>query len=196
MNKNFIIGLMFLFLLSTVSAYLPHQQNNDFDLVISSNNATNCNLTYIQNPDGSKNTLNLAMTKDGTSFIKEIKGGNFSLLGDSCIHISCFDGITYETGSICREITPSGKGGTANIVFFVFVILMLYGITFVGFFGKNIPITILGGMAMLGLGLYTINNGIIIYQDWLTNYFSYITIAIGAVLALWAIIEWIQEELG
>ena len=79
------------------------------------------------------------------------------------------------------------------LIFFVFVIIMLYGITLIGFFGKNIPVTILGGMSLLGLGLYTINNGIIIYRDWLTNYFSYVTIAIGAILAIWATLEAIQE---
>ena len=67
--------------------------------------------------------------------------------------------------------------------------VLLYGITFFGFFGKNIPMTILGGMALLFLGVYLINHGIIIYRDTLTNYIAYVTIAVGAITALWAILE-------
>ena len=49
--------------------------------------------------------------------------------------------------------------------------------------------TILGGMMMMFLGVYTINYGIIIFRDNLTNYFSYVTIGIGFILSSWAVLE-------
>lgn len=91
------------------------------------------------------------------------------------------------------DITPSGNSGNNNTWFFIFVIVLIYAITFIAFFGKNEAITIMGGMAMIGLGVYIINNGLIVYRDWLTNYVAYITLGLGAIMALWAIIELLQE---
>ena len=125
MNKTIIglIGLMLcLMILPMVNAgFLPQQQNKPFDLVITSNNATACNLTYIQYPDGTKTYYNLVMTKNGQTFDKTISSGNYSQLGTICHGIICSDGSTIpETGSICREITPSGSlfsSGQATTIF-------------------------------------------------------------------------------
>jgi len=89
----------------------------------------------------------------------------------------------------CFDITPSGESGTTNTVFFIFIILMIYGIALIGFFGKNIPVTIIGGMAMMFLGVYVVNSGLIIYRDNLTNYFSYLTIGLGIIFTSWALLE-------
>ena len=120
-----------------------------------------------------------------------ILGGNFSELGIYSYGINCANGENTLGGTYVNyfEVTPSGQGGTANMVFFIFIIILLYTLTFIGFFGRNIPITILGGMALLFLGIYLINYGIIIYRDNLTNYIAYITIAVGAITAFWATLE-------
>ena len=123
-----------------------------------------------------------------------------STLGDGFVNYTFSDTLilgnynyfTSDGFSDYFEITPSGQGGTDNIIFFLFVILLIYGITFIGFFGKNIPITILGGMTLLFLGVYLINNGIIIFRDNITNYISYLTIAIGGITSFWAILEQID----
>jgi len=194
MNNKLIIGLMFgLMLISMVSAYDSHKQNIDYNLVVNSNNATACNVTYIKFPNGSSDILNQAMTRDATTFYTTIGGGNFSTLGDTCLGVSCTDGSTNEVGSKCLEITPSGNGGVSNIVFFVFLIVFIYGINFFGFFGKNEIMTILGGMALMFLGLYMVNQGVIIYRDNLTNYFAYLTIAWGFISSMWAVFELIQD---
>ena len=90
------------------------------------------------------------------------------------------------------EVTSSGKSGGATVVIFLFIIVIVYGITGVGFFGRNIPITILGGMAMVGLGVYLINEGMLIYRDWITIYFAHITWALGAIVAMWALVEQLE----
>jgi hypothetical protein len=121
-------------------------------------------------------------------FYLTIGGGNFSKTGIYTYGIDCMDDFG---GSLAGafEVTPSGQAGIENIVFFILIILLIYGITFFGFFGKNIPLTILGGMAMLFLGVYLINNGIISYRNDLTNYIAYVTIGVGAIASMWAILE-------
>jgi len=145
-------------------------------------------LTSIQEPDSTITIMNTNMTKIGTeynyTFCNTTKIGNYryTVCGDK------------NSGFVCENIdfsiTPSGEQGIENTIFFVFIILLIYGITFISFFyGRNIPMTILGGMAMMFLGVYTINNGIIIFRDTLTNYISYLTIGIGFILSSWATLE-------
>lgn len=115
-----------------------------------------------------------------------VTGGNFTRIGGYGYATICNSSNQVGFVSAGFIVTPSGEGGTSNIVFILFLILMLYGINLFGFFGKNETMTLLGGMALIFLGVYLINNGIIIYRDNLTNYFSYITIAWGVVSALMA----------
>ncbi len=151
---------------------------------------TQVNLTQVIRR-GENSTILLAgefpMTKNGSNF--NYSFSNTFILG-KYEYTTCGDlSGTKKCEPVSFEITPSGKGGTANMVFFIFIILILYTITFFGFFGKNIPITILGGMAMMFLGIYIIQEGLIIYRDTLTIYFSYLTISIGVVMAFWALLE-------
>jgi hypothetical protein len=155
---------------------------------------TYVNLTSIIKSGESSDTILIGkyMDKNGYDYnytycpdaIGEYK---YNMIGDK-------DGVaTQET--IIFSVTPSGNSGTANIAFFILVILLVYGITFVGFFGKNEYMTILGAMAMIFLGVYLFNNGIIIFRDDLTRYLSYLTMGIGAILAIWTGIVIIQENL-
>jgi hypothetical protein len=92
------------------------------------------------------------------------------------------------------EISPSGNESNSSInTFYVLIIILIYSISFVGFFGKNEWVTILGGMGMMALGLYTINSGLVVYQDFITKVFSWTTIGIGAFFTLVSGISLIQE---
>jgi len=44
-------------------------------------------------------------------------------------------------------------------------------------------------------GVWIVQNGIVIYRDNLTNYFGYVTIGIGAIVSLMAILGWIDENM-
>lgn len=190
MKKSGLIFLMLMiFSITLVSAYDGHERYTDLGVAISSNNATSCEVTWFKQVDKVTTNLNINLDKDGTSFTGIINSGNFSQLGDICYGLSCTDGETSESGNECYKVTPSGKNGTSNIVFFVFMILLLYSLNLIAFFGKNIPITVLSGLALIFLGVYMINNGVIIYQDNLTNYLAYITIGVGTITALWAALE-------
>jgi len=101
-TRKLIFTLMLgMFLISMVSGYDPHKQSTDFDLVISSNNATACNLTYVQSPNNTKVIYNVALDKDGQTFAKNVTSNNFTDIGDTCMGITCYDGVGYEVGSVC-----------------------------------------------------------------------------------------------
>jgi hypothetical protein len=100
------------------------------------------------------------------------------------VTIFCLDGLNNGSTEAYYNITPSGNSGNSNDLFFVFLIVLIYAVTLIGFFGRNVIVSLLGGMFMMALGLYAITQGVIIYRDWITNYFSYLTIAIGVYISI------------
>jgi len=197
LNKLYLIGFALILIsfleLNLVSAYDSHKQNTDLTFTINSNNGTSCNITVADTPNGNI-TINQKASRFSQTFTFYLNNSNFITLGDYCYNLECTDGISIESGSRCFTLTPSGNNGTNNLVFIIFVIIMVYAIAFIGFFGKNEIVTILGGMFMIGLGIYLVNNGIIVYRDWITNYFSYITIGIGSFFSLFTTIELINSN--
>jgi VIT1/CCC1 family predicted Fe2+/Mn2+ transporter len=117
-NKYARMGAMFgliiclaisMMVMASAEDYLPHKQNTNLDLVITSNIATSCTLLTITQPDGTQNALNLSMTKSGQAFSKNITGGNYSQLGNVCHKIICTDGTNPITGDECRLVSSSGE---------------------------------------------------------------------------------------
>lgn len=195
MKKIFIFLILGLFLFSLVGAASIGTIKQGEEMQITNycqdGTCTYMNLTSITYPNGTTFNINAEMTKDGQNFAydytpMELGTYNFKTCGNPSGNYIC-DSDTFES-------TPSGNSGTSNLVFFVFVILFLYGINILGFFKENAIMTILGGMALIFLGAYIVNNGIIIYRDNLTNYIAYITIGWGLVSTIVAIYqEWLQD---
>ncbi|GBE19352.1 hypothetical protein BMS3Abin17_00075 [archaeon BMS3Abin17] len=192
MKKIICFMILSIFIISLISAESigTFPQDADVEIYNTCNNCTYCNYTRIKGVNNQTLLSNVQATQDGTYFYYNLGEGNTTTLGDYTYCYDCGNAAESETGCNTFKITPSGKSGTENLVTIIFLVLMIYGITFIGFFyGRNIPITILGGMAMMFLGIYLINSGVIIYRDNLTNYFSYLTIALGAIMAFWAALE-------
>jgi hypothetical protein len=191
--KGLLLLFTGIFLISFISASPGvYKQGEPISLTQTCADCTYINITSITAPNGIQIVGQVEMTKEGSVFNYTLDS---SLTGD--LGTYRVNGIgdplgTDEVWTYSFEVTPSGKGGTENTVFFIFIILFLYGITFSGFFGKNIPITILGGMALMFLGVYMITEGIIIYRDNLTNYIAYLTIAMGAITSFWATLEQLE----
>ncbi len=122
-----------LFIITLINAYSPHKQNTDFSVVFDQPNATFCNVTNIQYPDGSFSYINQEMTKTGNTFNFTINSGNFSQIGNTCIGLVCYDPTAtpqYEEGSVCREVTISGaseisSGAGISLGMSLFIILIL-----------------------------------------------------------------------
>lgn len=178
--------------LVSATDYRPHERNTDLEFSVTSNNATLCNVTTLESPTGIS-VINLPMTKNFQDFYITINAKNFTTLGDYCFNIECSNSLTSESGSVCRNVTPSGNNGTSNIAFIIFIIAGIYAVGFIGFFGRNEIVALIGGMFMVALGVYIVTNGIIIYQDYITNYFAYITLGLGAFFSISSAISLIEE---
>ncbi len=193
MKKILLILLVSLLLVTTISASIESlgafKQGESINLIQNCADCSYNNITTVMLGNGTLLTINDNMQKDRAFFNLTLDSGNALSLGTYFINgIGDPSGVD-TTWSYTLEVTPSGEDGNENTIFFIFVILLIYGITFTGFFGKNIPITVLGGMAMLFLGIYLVSQGIIIYRDNLTNYIAYLTIAIGGICSIWALLE-------
>ena len=191
-EKKVLVMLLMLFLFMPLMS-AAHRQNADLLIEHSvrvedrPEPTTICNITF-RNPDKAALITSEYLTFNASTQQHEylIESNNFTNPGTYTYDITCNFQSAWKTESFETEITPSGQSGNANIVFFIFLILMLYGINLVGYFGRNAPMTLLGGMALMFLGVYLINQGVIIYRDNLTNYFSYVTLAWGFVSAFLA----------
>jgi len=185
MKKLMLTIMLGIFLVSMISAYSPHEQDTAWNVVISSNNATSCNVSYVQYPTNTIVTLNAAMHKDGTSFNYTLAAGNFTGIGDICAGISCTDGTTNEVGSVCRAITPSGFAGTFQLYIIILIILM--AVILLGFSIKEAWFVVLGGMGFIMLGVYSLNSGIVGFRDmFMTWAISLFEIGIGTILSVGA----------
>ena len=157
--------------------YLPQKQKLGFNLVVQSNNATACNLSYIQYPNGLSTIFNLPLAKNGNTFSLSVGSSNYSQLGSICHGVVCGTGSSVETGAVCREITPSGFTKTATF-FFIFIVII--GLVFaIGVKLENKWIMTLASILVLLFGFFILINGIDIIKDTMTTY------AIG--LIVWAL---------
>jgi len=113
LQKLIILIIIVLTILPLVSATPTHKQNTDLEFSITSNNATQCNLTSINAP-GSLITINQEGTKSFQTFNFTIDGGNYSEFGTYCHNIECSDDSTIVSGEKCYEINYFGKELTSS----------------------------------------------------------------------------------
>ena len=171
----------------------PEKQGEDLLLYQTCNNCTSCNFTRLSSPSNDTLLSNMQAIKDGTYYSFNVLGGNSTELGTYTYCYSCGKSVESRVGCVDIPVTPSGRNGSSNIALVILLIIIVYAITFISFFGRNMILSILTGMLMTFFGLWIIRNGLVIYRDNLTNYFGYATMAIGALIALWSILAWIEE---
>ena len=192
--KLSLVFITILFSLTLTSA-IPDslgtfKQGECMELYQLCDNCTYINLTSIKFPDSTVTKFDTRMTKQGVDYNHSFC--STSLIGDYLYNICGDKDGSFICETLSFQVTPSGTKG--NQAFFIIVILIAYGVAFIGFFGKNEWITIFGGLIMMFLGIYIVNNGIIIFRDVLTVAISYITIFLGAFFALFTTISLIKEN--
>lgn len=181
MKKLLLFLIIGIFLISFVTASISDlgtfKQGSCINIPQTCPDCTYNNISKIT-MDGESNTVlgEVVMQKDDTYY--NYTFCNTTLVGEYTINGYGDEGGTKDTWEYKFKITPSGN--SSNEVLYIVLILIIYGITFVGFFGKNEIITLLGSLAMIWLGIYLINEGIIIYRDWITNGIAYLTIGLAA----------------
>jgi len=171
-----VVTILVFTIMPMVSAYDSHKQNEDYTLIISSNNATECNLTYINKEIG----LILPLNKEGYDFEILIKGTNFTNISDICFGGVCTDSITFEPFSKCLSITPTGKSidnvGQISVGILYFLIILAFGLIFLGYLFINKESIWLNyfGIFLMCLGF------IFIYYDLHLNNLYAVTIAVDS----------------
>jgi hypothetical protein len=204
-NTNRIIAIFMLVALISLFSMLPVVSAEVKNLgtfkqgkcVILKQTCANCtfvNITSVTTKNSAGASVQMlgevAMTKIGTEY-----NYTFCLTSNSGEYTyNTFgnpDGV-LEVQPVTFTINPSGN--TAPLGLFIIAIGIIYFIGFFGFFGKHQWVSALGGMAMITLGIYTINNGIDVYRTFITDVFSWTTIGIGTIFTLVPLIEFIQEN--
>ena len=91
------------------------------------------------------------------------------------------------------EVTPSGYTETLGFYFILIGIVSL--VILLGFLIKEAWFVVIGGLVLMIVGLYSLNNGIAGFKDmFLTWAISLFEIGVGFVLSVGAAFEKIQEE--
>jgi len=196
--KRLIIIISLIFLImpmviaeSDITKISPVQQGKLVNLQQTCANCTYVNITKLSSPSSLILLTGALMTKNGNAYNYTFRGNQelgtyiVNTCGDLDGYVAC-DSFTYD-------VTPSGKSNLLGV--FLIVITFIYAIAFFGFFGKNEWLAILGGMGMITLGLFTLNNGIDIYRSFITETFSWTTIGIGAFFSITAGMSIIEENL-
>lgn len=190
-----IIGIIIFLIIPMASASIDKiptvKQNNCVNLPQTNLNVTIEMITFVQLPDGTRDNVYLGMNNTGNgtwsyNYCNTNQLGEYNVNGRNEV----------DSWNYYFEVTPSGNPSTGtNVGLFIIMAIILYSIAFIGFFGRSEWVTIIGGLGMIALGLYSINSGVIIYKDFITNVFSWTTIGLGAFFSLFAGINIIQENL-
>lgn len=197
MNKKlFVILILSVFMFGLVNAESigDYQANQPMQITNYCEDAT-CtymNLISLEYPNATIIYPNISMDNNNQIFNysyipTELGIYTFKTCGDPSGIIIC--------NSDTFNVTPSGNSGTNNILLYIIILVLGYILNLLGFFNKNVTITILGGIILIFVGIYMLQNGIIIYRDNLTLAISYITLFWGAGSALWAAVEEIQDSM-
>lgn len=122
----------------------------------------------------------------------DVLGGNFTEIGNYFYYLHC---NSSERGGFAQglfKVTPSGDDDVLGL--FIILIGMVYIISFVGFFGRNEWVSILGGMSMMILGVYILQNGIDVYRNFMTTALSSTTIGLGVLFTFIPLMEMLRRN--
>lgn len=188
-NKYVLFMLLGILLIGTMSASLGTFKSGscvDIKTILNTSAVTISSINY----PNSLSALGIKpMTKKGLTF-------NYTFcdtynLGTYNYDYNDTEGNVYVNSF---EITSSGSSSSNISNYFWILIILTWGVAFVGFFGRNVWVTVFGGMGMIVFGIYILTQGITIYENWVTQAISYFSMGIGAFFMIYSLIEYIEEE--
>jgi hypothetical protein len=193
-NKLILIMLLGLFLIGNVMALDSlgtFKQNQTVRITQVCSDATYITISSITYPNSAIIISGVNMTSAGSgeyyyTFNKASVVGRYDVRGIS-------DGCD-KTFATYFDITPSGNYGNDNMIWYIVIIFLAYFVGFMGFFGKNVWVSVIGGFSMMILGIYIYTQGVIIYLNWVSNAISAITLALGMLFVTIPLVEYLQEE--
>ena len=182
--------LLFLFIIPLVNAQLGTFKQNDCVTIKTITNATSANISTISYPNGGIAVNNTEMSKVGSSFTYVFC--NTSQIGYYVYDYTDSEGYYYVNNF---EISPSGFTGTLG--FYIILLVVLALVITLGFSIKEGWFVVIGGMGLIILGLYSINNGIAGFRDmFMTWAISLFLIGTGTFLAIKSTLEMMDVEVA
>lgn len=130
----------------------------------------------------------VAMTKTGSEY-------NYTFCKTGYIGEYTYNTLGNPDGVLTVEPVTFNIGQN-SIILYVIIFIIIYAVSFIGFFGRNIWVSLIGGFGMMALGIFVMNAGIDGFRMFITNVISIITIGIGAIFALTAGLELIKDTYG
>jgi len=193
MRKILLTIIIGIFLINFTSAAISNlgtfKQGECISLIQTCVSCTYNNISrVVVSPSSDVVLQNVVMTRDGTFYNYTLC--NTTLLGE--YHVNGFGDLdgTQTKFNYYLNVTPSGDKGVLGL--FIILIAGAYAIGFIGFFGKHEWVSVLGGLAMMLLGVYIARYGIDVYRNFMTIGFSYFTIGLGGLFTLVPLIEMIR----
>lgn len=186
-----IVGLFLISMVSAITTLGTFKQNSNINLIQNCENSTysNVSLVVLPNSNFAINT-NTTMTKVGDNY--NLSFNNTNAIGVYTVFGYCDEERLYTTWAYTFEVTPSGFIGTLG--FYIVLLIIIAGVIIMGFTIKEAWFVMMGGMALLMLGIYSINYGIVGFRDmFMTWGVGLFEIGIGTTLIVGAGLEKIEE---
>ena len=156
------------------------------------NNSMDCNISLI-NKSGDIFYQEESEYNPSIKFWEnKINKSYFDESGNYRYEILCNDGEIDGFVSGEYKVTETGEE-EFDTTYAIIILLISFGTAFIGFFGKNIWVTVIGGIIMIFFGIYTMTNGIVGFNNQLTEVISIISIGLGFFFTLYPLIEWIED---
>ena len=156
------------------------------------NNSMDCNISLI-NKSGDIFYQEESEYNPSIKFWEnKINKSYFDESGNYRYEILCIDGEIDGFVSGEYKVTETGEE-EFDTTYAIIILLISFGTAFIGFFGKNIWVTVIGGIIMIFFGIYTMTNGIVGFNNQLTEVISIISIGLGFFFTLYPLIEWIED---
>lgn len=200
-NKRFFyFTLIFIFLIffsnlvySSKETLGTFKQGTNINLIQTCANCTYSNITSIVAPDGEILISKTPMTKDGSYYNYTLPMGKSVKIGEYLVNgLADLDGQNTVWG-YNFFVTPSGNKDVLG--FYILIFSVVYTLALIGFFGKNEIVTIFGALALISLGIYSLNNGIDVFRNQITEGISFLTIGLGGFLGIVSGISLIKDNL-
>ena len=194
MDKKILIflfvGMLLINFLSAID--IPTvQRGQPVDLIQFCPTCTYVNLSSVTLPNNTQIFVNDVMVKNGNTYT--YAWSDTFQIGEYIYFVFGDKGGNTVGESLTFTVTPTGEKDV--MIFYIVAYVILFGIVIFGFSVRNEWITVLGGLGLLFMGIYTLNSGIGMYKNSTSEILSWITIGLGAIISIVIGIELIEENL-